>query len=179
MKTCIRCKQTLQLNCFSKRKISKDGLLSVCKTCTSTDHKTRIMARDGTCHVVDCHNQLYTTKYCSHHAYLKKQYGSFDEPNNNFGKGCIDSHGYRVYSIDNKQYREHRLVMESFLQRKLYDNENVHHINGDRLDNRIENLELWNTSQPSGQRIYDKIQWAKEILQIYESLQSEEDAHYW
>lgn len=57
--------------------------------------------------------------------------------------------------------------METVLGRPLVAGENVHHKNGVRSDNNPDNLELWVTTQPAGQRPEDLVAWAKEILARY------------
>lgn len=62
---------------------------------------------------------------------------------------------------------EHRFVMSEHLDRPLKPEENVHHVNGNRADNDISNLELWSKAQPAGQRVTDKIEWAINFLKEY------------
>lgn len=100
------------------------------------------------------------------------------------GLKFLNSGGYVVVGVEagypgarkngrGGQITEHRKVMQDFLGRQLAHHESVHHINGVRTDNRIENLELWSTSQPSGQRVADKIKWAQAIIAQYEDLPPE------
>lgn len=95
---------------------------------------------------------------------------------NNKGGRIIDKFGYvQVWMPKHANAKlagyihEHRLVMSDHLKRPLLQHESVHHKNGNRADNRIENLELWSKMQPSGQRVIDKIEYAKEILKLYET----------
>jgi len=83
------------------------------------------------------------------------------------GSGHKNKEGYRRIVINGKYIFEHRHVMEQHLGRKLLPEETVHHKNGVKDDNRIENLELWNGSQPPGQRVEDKVSWAIQILKLY------------
>jgi len=67
-------------------------------------------------------------------------------------KGGYSKHssGYRLKRISKGKYVfEHRYIMEEFLGRKLSFNETIHHINGIKTDNRIENLEILSRSEHS------------------------------
>ena len=75
--------------------------------------------------------------------------------------------GYIRYKINGKYVTEHRLVMEEHLGRPLYEWESIHHLNGIRDDNRIENLELWTVPPRKGVRVEDAIKDAQTFLESY------------
>lgn len=88
------------------------------------------------------------------------------------GKGTVTPQGYVRLYIDGKKVGAHRKIMSQIIGRPLLREEEVHHINGIRGDNRPENLELWTTSQPKGKRVKDLLIWAKELIKKYENTES-------
>lgn len=74
---------------------------------------------------------------------------------NHFGYVRVRAPGHPRASKKNPYVLEHILVMERVLGRHLLPNERVHHRNGQRNDNRPENLELWKMKDPPGVRASD------------------------
>lgn len=68
----------------------------------------------------------------------------------------VNAEGYVIVRLPHGGVEaEHRMVLAQKLGRPLIDGESAHHLNGNRSDNRPENLELWSISQPAGQRASD------------------------
>jgi len=90
--------------------------------------------------------------------------------NNPFWNGgkTINKRGYiEIKFGENRGKLEHRILYEQYYGIKLKKHQNIHHINGIKSDNRIENLELWDTSQPGGQKIEDKIKFYFKLVEEY------------
>lgn len=98
-------------------------------------------------------NRVRFKGYLTHQRFCSKVCANYARAS---AKGSIHHTGYRYISSGPRGViAEHRLVMEKKIGRLLKSHETVHHINGDRLDNRPENLELWSSRHGRGQRVSD------------------------
>lgn len=120
----------------------------------------RRMKRVGKCahEAGNCPEPVYARGWCRLHYHRVTRLGYADAGPVGLmkaaaGEGGDDGRGYHNITVNGKKYLEHRYVMEQQLRRPLWPDETVHHRNGQRSDNRPENLELWAKAQPAGQRV--------------------------
>lgn len=130
------------------------------------------------CAVSGCERQAASRGFCRAHVVRLRVHGDVqaDVPIREIGGIGHIKFGYRIVPVPpslrylthgDTNAPEHRLVMAAFLGRPLESDEFVHHRNGVRTDNRIENLEVWSVMQPKGQRANDKVAFAIEMLRRY------------
>jgi len=115
-------------------------------------------------------------KSCGCYSHIKGPNGY----SKNRKKTLKDSHGYiKIFKPEHPNankigyVKEHVFVMSEHLGRKIENQETIHHKNGIRHDNRLENLELWGSSHPAGQRVKDVYEFCLDFInkhkQEYES----------
>lgn len=124
----------------------------------------------ATCPGEGCSATLRRVTFCSRHFQRAKRRGEpgpVERLKAAPGSSWVDAHGYVYRSVNGERVADHRHVMEQHLGRPLANDESVQHRNGVRTANRIENLELWTRSQPSGQRVENQVEWAEQILRRY------------
>lgn len=138
----------------------------------SVECKNKAITKDKRCVCAVCKKEFErphgkTRAYCSISCSNTARASGMKKPeitleSRVIGDTTTSSSGYLMLRVNGKKVMQHRVVMESVLGRKLLSSERVHHKNGDRKDNRPENLELWAgvdspKKDPPGVRIVDKV----------------------
>lgn len=164
MKKCSYCKKEKNFNEFGNSRNRPDGLNIYCKQCANRK-----------CREYRINNperwELQRNKNF-HKWRAKLNIDVSIKLRKNAGEGYVSKDGYLSYGIKNhpcgdknNRVQASHLVYYEKTGYILKKGESIHHKNGDKLDNRFENLELCTTNHPKGQRVEDKIIWCIEFLQ--------------
>lgn len=148
-----RCKGDAMKAAFAAR----PAPMFTCERCNKEQVRPGLSGKPG--------SYNYKQRFCDQTCATAARKKSSDLP-----LGVKDRHGYIWLFSGGKGGRytpQHRKVMEDAIGRPLRPEETVHHRNGQRADNRIENLELWSSRHGKGQRVSDKIAFAAEFLELY------------
>jgi len=136
------------VQCRGAAKTERASLEFTCQHCGKTYSRPPSKQREG-------------INYCSRRCATR---GMGDKKR---GNGAINQDGYRRVQYYGKPMLEHRYLMEKHLGRELKEWETLHHINGERSDNRLENWEVWVIRPHKGQRVVETIPWAIDFLTTY------------
>jgi hypothetical protein len=155
---CLQCKVKFARPRLTRKKIRK-GFGKYCSNRCYGDAKRQIPSRyAGSC--IKCGKRWNTEgypgrKFCSRRCAKIKPDGP-----------SINAYGYVVFTKNGRAWKEHRYVMEQHLGRPLLPSEDVHHINGIKTDNRIENLMILPKGQ-HGRTTADGVKTLWEKFHLY------------
>lgn len=112
----------------------------------------------GKCSIEECHRLVRAKRFCTKHLDRFTKYGSpyitkYATP----GSGHINKRGYKIIRCDGKAGFEHKFIVEQKLGRSLTNNEDIHHLDGNKLNNHLNNLIVLSKSDHSKLHNYYKL----------------------
>lgn len=167
MKKCAHCQKFKEKSLFGNHKQRQDGLNPYCRECFNKKNREYRIKNPTIWEIQKNRNfKKWREKLGISEDEMPRRRKS--------GEGYITKWGYLTFrkkghpcADKNGRVQASHLVIYEKTGRLIKRGETIHHINGDTLDNRFENLEIWRSGHPKGQRVEDKIKWCIEFLEEY------------